>query len=212
VYRLCRIQAAAADGDRASQHKSAPPLNCGVRRQHGGPLRQLAEGVQVKWLPLLVAEASVATASCAVAPLPSEGPCRADGGCSHDAVQARVTKAFAGLEVSSFIECVSRTTDWCSSGLPDEDACLVLVQSDDVERYTALQNATPPQRTNFGSHAVNYFSGWLQKPFSLVFVDTPARSPRERFIYSDADGSLAVLLSKDVRCVDVSEITSAGAL
>src|SRR5687767_56512 len=91
---------------------------------------------------LLVAPC-VIVASCATVTPAVEEPCRAEGGCGHADVQARVIEAFAPLEISSVIECVYEPSTSCYSVDPDEDACLVIVQPGAVEVYASQQNGTP---------------------------------------------------------------------
>ena len=147
-------------------------------------------------------------ASCVtVAPVVEE-PCRAEGGCGHAEVQARIIEAFPGLEISSVIECVNEPSTSCYSSDPDEDACLVIVQPGALESYASQRNATPTQLTTMPPASVSYFSRWLRKPFSRAFSDKPRQSQREWLIYSESERSLAVLVFAEERCFNSSEVAA----
>jgi len=150
----------------------------------------------------------VTLAACAASPTAWEKPCRPEGACDLAAVEARVVGAFDGLEALSSIECVTEPSRWCYSTEPDQDACLVIVESGAAEDYASVQNATPTQVPNFPPSTVSYFSHWLQKPLSLVFWDKPPQSFRERRIYTDSEHSLAVLVFLEQRCFNVDEVAA----
>ena len=182
------------------------PLNCGVmRRNH--PLTNRSARRKGLLRSLFLAPC-VNVACCATVTPVVEEPCRAEGGCGHADVQARVAEAFAALEISSVIECVYEPSTSCYSVEPDEDACLVVVLPGAVESFAAQQNVTPMQPTTLPPASVSYFSRWLQKSFSRVFSDKPPQAQRQRLIYSESQRSLAVLVFAEERCFNSNEVAA----
>jgi hypothetical protein len=99
---------------------------------------------------------------------------------------------------------------FCGGGNADEEACLVIPSSDGISEYRTHNpdgGITPPLVLklfrDFGVH---------QLPVRTFHrrVPGPHGEPRDESIFTTAESSAAVLYVSEVRCTDISEITSSA--
>jgi hypothetical protein len=146
------------------------------------------------------AAASLVLTACAPAPTATSPPCRTErGDCTPASVKTRVLAAFPQVAVAEVLECVSEPSYTCYSTSPDEEACLVRPGPGALNASSTISGSS---RT---PSAVVGFMRKTQKSFRMVSVHNP-QARRQHLIYSDQDGSLAILLITERRCFNVEEV------
>ena len=127
--------------------------------------------------------------------------------CSPDAIRSRVLESFSSAKVQKVLACADAPALFCSSDSSDEEACLVSTGPDGIAEYRtsdAHESSAPPLVLRlFRNFGVD------QLPVRAFDRQIPGLhgEPRHESIYTNSEGSLAVLYIAEVRCIDISEIT-----
>lgn len=155
---------------------------------------------------LLGAVLSLGVLGCSAAPELSSPACRHESGdCSAEAVRSRVLERFRDLGVQQVLACSNRPAMFCNSGLPDEEACLVELESDvpaaEGEEAEATFYIPLLVRELLGADASNYRRA-VRRERSGPY------GPEEESVYATSQRNRAVLYVSEIRCADISEITA----
>jgi hypothetical protein len=157
---------------------------------------------------VVAAFALIAFTGCSMSPERYERIVRncndADVDCRPESIRSRVLEAFPSIEVREVVACATRPTEFCSSALSDEDACVVSLAKPlpAVSEPSEIPELTPRViRQLLGPDSDAY------RP--LVTGERPDRYGYGRpiaSIYVSDDSTRVVLHLAEMRCIDINEI------
>lgn len=149
-----------------------------------------------------------AVVGCSVNPgLPAPACHHHSRDCGSDAIRSRVLESFSSAKFEEILACADEPALFCSSASTDEEACIVRAGPDALGAYRSNDvhdSSTPPLVLKLFRDL-----GERQVPDRMFHrqVPGPYGEPRHESVFTNPEGTLAVLYVAEVRCIDITEIT-----